>query len=172
MPGGEGSEPCWSPPGWPSDAGCVGGLAGDGGSGGGWLGAWIGGWLLEWRLGVAHGWKVGEVGEWLDKGPGLGLREWDEPEEEAAWVTELQGWLGGGFIGLGGAGACFLVPGTLRMVCGLGPMDPAPGDPVPSCPAACPTAPEPFLWSSGVGPAVRSRCFGLLSSSVCWARSC
>lgn len=111
--GGEGSMLCWSTPGWPCDAGCGGGLACVGGSGGGWLGAWIGGWLLEWRLGVAHGCEVGEVGEvgeWLDRGLGVGLRDWDEPEEEEVWFTELQGWLGGGFVGLGGAGACFLVP--------------------------------------------------------------
>lgn len=78
MPGGEGSLLCWSPVGCPSDAGCVGGLAGVGGSGGGWLGAWIGGWLLEWRLGVAHGCEaegVGDVGEWLDRGLGEGLRD-------------------------------------------------------------------------------------------------
>lgn len=102
VPGGEGSVLCWSPPSWPGDASCV------GGSGGGWLGAWIGGWLLEWRLGVAHGCEVGEVGEWLDRGLGVGLKDWDEEEE--VWFTELQGWLGGGFVGLGGAGACFLVP--------------------------------------------------------------
>lgn len=86
VPGGEGSTLCWSPPDWPSDAGCVGGLACVGGSGGGWLGAWIGGWLLEWRLGVAHGCvagAVGDVGEWLDWGLGVGLRDWEEPEEEA-----------------------------------------------------------------------------------------
>lgn len=86
VPGGEGSALCWSPPDWPSDAGCVGGLACVGGSGGGWLGAWIGGWLLEWRLGVAHGCvagAVGDVGEWLDWGLGVGLRDWEEPEEEA-----------------------------------------------------------------------------------------
>lgn len=172
VPGGEPSTLCCSPLCWPSDAGCVGGLACDGGSGGGWLGAWIGGWLLEWRRGVAHGWEtgeVGEVGEWLDRGLGVGLRDWDEPEEEA-WFTELQGWLGGGFVGLGGAGACFLVP--LRIICGLGPMDPAPGVPLPSCPAVWPPPPEPFLWSTGVGAGVESRSFGLLSSSVCWARSC
>jgi len=105
VPGGEGSE-LRRPP-----AGCGGGLACDGGSGGGWLGAWIGGWLLEWRRGVAHGCKVGEVGvagEGPDKSLGAGLRDWDE----GAW---LQGWMGGGIIGLGGAGgagACFLVPGT------------------------------------------------------------
>jgi len=107
--GGDGSALCWSPPGWLSGGG---GLACVGGSGGGWLGAWIGGWLLEWRLGAAHGCavgEVGEVGEWLDRGLGEGLRDWDEPEE-VEWFTELQGWLGGGFEGLGGAGACFLVP--------------------------------------------------------------
>lgn len=112
VPGGEGSALRWSPPDWPSDACCGGGLACVGGSGGGWLGAWMGGWLLEWRLGVAHGCEVGEVGEvgeWLDRGLGVGLRDWDEPEEEV-WFSELQGWLGGGFVGLGGAGACFLVP--------------------------------------------------------------
>ena len=64
---------------------------------------------------MVHGCKlgeVGEVGEWLDRGLGVGLKHWDEPEEEevVVWFTELQGWLGGGFVGLGGAGACFLVP--------------------------------------------------------------
>lgn len=86
MSGGEGSVLCWSPPGWPCDeVGCGGGLACVGGSGGGWLGAWIGGWLLEWRLGVVHGCELGEVGElgeWLDRGLGVGLKDWDEPEEE------------------------------------------------------------------------------------------
>lgn len=84
MAGGERSVLCWSPPGWQSDAGWIGGLDCDGGSGGGWLGAWIGGWLLEWRLGVAHGWRVGDVGEvgdWPDRGLEVGLRDRDEPEE-------------------------------------------------------------------------------------------
>lgn len=67
---------------------------------------------MEWRLGVADGCEVGEegeVGEWLGGGLAVGLRDWDEPEDEA-WFVEMQGWLGGGFDGLGGAGACFLVP--------------------------------------------------------------
>ena len=113
VPGGEGSEPCWSPPDWPGDASGIRGLVCVGGSGGGWLGAWIGGWLLEWRLGVAHGWEVGEVGEvgeLLERGLAVGLRDWEEPDKEA-WFTELKGWLGGGIVGLGGGGACFLVAG-------------------------------------------------------------
>lgn len=115
---------------------------------------------------MAHGCELGEVGEldkWLDKGLGVGLKGWDE--KEAVWFTELQVWLGGGFVGLGGAGACFLVP--LRIICGLGPMVPAPEAPFPSCPAAWPAPPEPFLWSRGVGAGVESRSLVLLSSSVC-----
>lgn len=50
----------------------------------------------------------------------------------------------------------------LRIMCGLGPMDPAPGVPVPSCAAAWPPPPEPFLWSRGVWAGVESRSFGLL----------
>lgn len=46
-----------------------------------------------------------EVGEWPDRGLGVGLRGWDE-------LTEVEGWLGGGFGGLGGAGACFLMTGN------------------------------------------------------------
>lgn len=53
--------------------------------------------------------EEGEVGEWLGGGLAAGLRDWNEAEDEAGFV-ELQGWLGGGFDGLGGAGACFLVP--------------------------------------------------------------
>lgn len=101
VPGGEGSALCWS------TLGCV------GGSGGGWLGAWIGGWLLEWRLGVAHGCEVGEVcevGEWPDRGLGAGLKGWGDEEEVG--FAELPGWQGGGLVGLGGGGACFLVPGS------------------------------------------------------------
>lgn len=41
-------------------------------------------------------------------------------------------------------------------------MDPAPGVPVPSCPAAWLPPPEPFLWSRGVWAGVESRSFGLL----------
>lgn len=41
----------------------------------------MGGWLLEWRLGMAQGWGVGEVGEWLETGRGEGLRAWAEPGE-------------------------------------------------------------------------------------------
>lgn len=103
VPGGEGSALCWSPLHWPGDVDCV------GGSGGGWLGAWIGGWLLEWRLGVAHGCEMGgagDVGDWLVKGLEMGLRDC----AEEGGLAELQGWQGGGFVGLGGAGACFLVP--------------------------------------------------------------
>jgi hypothetical protein len=63
---------------------------------------------------------VGEVGEWLEMGRVVGLRDWEEPEEEVEvveeeeeaedwWLVEvLRGWLGGGFEGLGGAGAGFL----------------------------------------------------------------
>lgn len=76
MPGGEGSAPCWG-----TGAGGTGELGWVGGSGGGWLGAWRGAWLLEWRLGVAHGWGMGEVGEWPDKVLEAGLR--DGPDEEA-----------------------------------------------------------------------------------------
>lgn len=110
VPGGEGSALWGSPSGLLGDEGWVGELACVGGSGGGWLGAWMGGWLLEWRLGVAHGCEFGEVGEaggWLEKDLEVGLRDCDEEE---VWFTELQGWLGGGLVGLGGAGACFLVP--------------------------------------------------------------
>lgn len=59
---------------------------------------------------------MGEVGEWLDRGLGVGLRGWDKEEdaEEEVWLTELQGWQGGGLVGLGGAGACFLVPAGWR----------------------------------------------------------
>lgn len=108
VPGGEGSALCRSPL---DDTG----LACVGGSGGGWLGAWIGGWLLKWRLGVAQGWEVGavgDVGDWPDRALELelGLRDW-EGSEEGAGLAEPEGWLGGGLVGLGGAGACFLVPG-------------------------------------------------------------
>lgn len=60
---------------------------------------------------MAHGCEggeVGDVGDWLLIGLGLGLKGW---EEEEVGLAELQGWLGGGFNGFGGAGACFLVPG-------------------------------------------------------------
>lgn len=43
---------------------------------------------------MAHGCEageVGEVGEWLDRGLGEGLRDCEEPEEEEVWFTELQG---------------------------------------------------------------------------------
>lgn len=63
---------------------------------------------------MAHGCEgggVGDVGDWLPRGLGLGLKNWEEPEEEGRGLAELQGWLGGGLDGLGGAGACFLVPG-------------------------------------------------------------
>lgn len=63
---------------------------------------------------MAHGCVgggVGDVGDWLLRGLGLGLKDWEEPEEEEGGLAELLGWLGGGFDGLGGAGACFLVPG-------------------------------------------------------------
>lgn len=63
-------------------------------------------------------------------------------------------------VGLGGAGACFLVP--LRIMCGLGPVGPAPGVPVPRCPPAWPPLSEPFLCSIEVGTAVESRSLGLL----------
>lgn len=55
---------------------------------------------------MAHGCVGGGVGD-VEEGllRGLGL------EEEEEGVAELQGWVGGGFDGLGGAGACFLVPG-------------------------------------------------------------
>ena len=85
----------------------------------------MGGWLLDWRRGVAHGpgegeGAVGEVGEWLmEMGRRVGLMEEEEEEEveeveeaeeeEDWWLMEaLRGWLGGGFEGLGGAGAGFL----------------------------------------------------------------
>lgn len=60
---------------------------------------------------MAHGCdggEVGNVGDWLLRGLGLGLKDW---EEEEGGLAVLQGWWGGGFDGLGGAGACFLVPG-------------------------------------------------------------
>lgn len=41
-------------------------------------------------------------------------------------------------------------------------MDPVPGVPVPSCPAAWPPPPEPFLCNRVVGAGVESRSFGLL----------
>lgn len=55
----------------------------------------------------------GDVGDWLPRGLGLGLKDWEETEGEEGGLAEMQGWLGGGFDGLGGggAGACFLVPG-------------------------------------------------------------
>lgn len=112
VPGGEGSALGWSPPtaaaAWPA---CV------GGSGGGWLGAWRGGWLLEWRRGVAHGWaagEVGEVGDWLCAALDPGLWHCGGGSEEAVVggaAPGAEGWLGGGLVGLGGGGACFLVPG-------------------------------------------------------------
>ncbi len=91
-----------------------GGVACMGGCGGGWLGAWMVGWLLEWRRGVVLVWACGcvglrLVGEWLESGLGEGLRDWGVPEE-ACCTDWLAGWPGGGFNGLGGAGAGFLVP--------------------------------------------------------------
>lgn len=56
---------------------------------------------------------MGDVGEWPDRGLGVELKAWDEGE--ALVLRELQGWLGGGFVGLGGAGACFLVPTVKRV---------------------------------------------------------
>lgn len=41
-------------------------------------------------------------------------------------------------------------------------MDPAVGVPVPTCPAAWPPPPEPFLWSRGVWAGVESRSLKLL----------
>lgn len=64
---------------------------------------------------MAHGCEgggVADVGDWLPGGLGLELKDWEEPEEEERGLAEWQGWVGGGFAGLGGggAGACFLVP--------------------------------------------------------------
>lgn len=54
---------------------------------------------------------MGDAGDWLLRGLGPGLKDWEEPEEEEGGLAGWAGWLGGGFDGLGGAGACFLVPG-------------------------------------------------------------
>lgn len=43
---------------------------------------------------MAHGCEgggVGDVGDWLHRGLGLGLKDWEEPEEEEGGLAELQG---------------------------------------------------------------------------------
>lgn len=86
-------------------------LLGAGGCGGGWLGACRGGRLLEGRRGApldgctgGEGLRVVGLGDRLG---GCG----DAPGE--LWVP---GWPGGGFPGLGGAGAGFLTAAQMERV--------------------------------------------------------
>lgn len=44
---------------------------------------------------MAHGCEGGgveNVGDWLLRGLGLGLKDWEDPEEEEGELAGLQGW--------------------------------------------------------------------------------